>query len=184
MLPSYKVITSPTSYPIDVDETLKRHCNLSTTDTSEDALLLGYIKAATEEIERYIGYPLMAQTIEVKVPDPIKEEQELTGNVNGVNSYTYYDGTTDVVESGEAAEELVAKKYPILTYVGEEDYPWPTGGTNFRFNCAAGYTQLTCPESIKQACRLLVMAMYEDREGYKGMPETVMNILDYHILYL
>ena len=184
MLPSYKVISAPTIYPIDVDETLKRHCNLSTSDTSEDTLLLGYIKAATKDIERYIGYPLMTQVIEVKVPDPIKKVQELTGNINGVQQYTYYNGTTDVVEDEDAATELQIWDYEMPHSIGETLYPWPSGGTNFRFRCDAGYTQSTCPDNIKHACRLLVMAMYEDREGYKGMPETVTEILDYYILYL
>ena len=180
MIVRHKVITAPTIYPIlATDETLKRHCNLSTTDTDEDDLLTEYIKSAVEEIERYIGYPLMTQVIECSIPDNIQELQSLTGNVNNIVSYKYYNGTTETEVSGAAATGLEVTKWPLLSYV--KNTAWPSG-TNFRIKCNAGYTVDNCPSDIKLACRLLVMSKYENREGNVEMPETVTNILDFHYL--
>jgi uncharacterized phiE125 gp8 family phage protein len=180
MIVRHKVITPAVIYPIlATDEVLKRHCNLSTTDTDEDDLLTEYIKSAVEDIERYIGYPLMTQVIECSIPDTIDKLQRLTGNVNDIVSYTYYNGTEDVTVSDASATGLEVSKWPILSYVKNDT--WPTG-TNYRIKCNAGYAVADVPSDIKQACMMLVMAKYEHREGDVGMPETVMNILDYHFL--
>lgn len=175
----YKVITSPVIYPIDAtDATVKQHLRLSGTDA--DDLLTEYIKASVEDIERYIGYPLMTQVIEVKLTDYPEKEQILTGNVNDIISYTYYDGTDTIEVTGAAATGLQIDKYGLLSYVINRDW---VDGTEFKFKCNAGYTVATCPANLIQACRLLVMSKYEDREGKEPMPETVSNILDLHLLY-
>lgn len=180
MIVRHKVITAAVVYPIlATDEVLKRHCNLSTSDTSEDDLLTIYIKSAVEDIERYIGYPLMTQVIECSIPDTIEKLQSLTGNVNDIISYEYYNGTTDIEVTGSSATDLEVSRYPILSYV--KNTAWPTG-TNYRIKCNAGYTTSTIPEDLKLACMMLVMAKYENRDGNAEMPETVMNILDFHYL--
>lgn len=179
----HKVVTPSVIYPIlSTDEILKRHCNLDTADEDEDDLLTDYIKSSVQEIERYIGYPLMTQVVEVVFDDPISKVQRLIGNINDIVSYKYYNGTADVEVTGTDATDLIINRHPILATVenviGDE---WPTG-TNFRFTCNAGYTVANCPDDIKQACRLLVMSKYENREGVGMMPETVTNILDFHYL--
>lgn len=180
MLIRHKVITPSTIYPIlATDEVLKRHLNLSTVDTDEDDLLTGYIKSSVLEIERYIGYPLMTQVVEVQVSDPVNKLQRLVGNINDLISYKYHDGDADVEVTGVTATGLEVTRWPILSYVENDDWP---SGTNYRFTCNAGYTVALCPTDIKQACRLLVMSKYEDREGINDMPQSVINILDFHYL--
>lgn len=183
MLIRHKVVTPSVIYPIQAtDEVLKRHMNLSTVDTDEDDLLTDYIKASVQEIERYIGYPLMTQEVEVIVSDPILSEQRLIGNINDIVSYKYYDGNADVEVTGTDATNLIVSKYPILSTVKNVIGDSWSSGTNFRFTCNAGYTVDNVPNDIKQACRLLTMYKYEDREGKGGMPQTVINILDFHYL--
>lgn len=180
MIVRHKVITPATIYPImATDEILKRHCNLSTTDTSEDDLLTVYIKAAVEDIERYIGYPLMTQVIECSIPDTIQKEQRLTGNVNDIVSYKYYDGSADVEITGSTATALEVVRYPTLSYVKNDSWP---SGTNYRITCNAGYTTANIPNDLKLATIMLVMSKYENRDGSAPMPETVTNILDFHFL--
>lgn len=174
----HKVITPSVIYPISVDATLRDHCRISGTD--DDTLLTEYIYAAVEEIERYIGYPLMTQVIEVKLEDVPIKKQPLTGNVNDIISYRYYDGSAYVEETGTDATGIQIDKYGLMSYAFNKT--WPTG-TEYTIKCNAGYTVALCPEDIKQACRLLVMSKYENRDGKIEMPETVISILDRHLLY-
>ena len=181
MLP-YKVTTSPVIKPLTIDATLRQHLRISSGDTSEDTLVGLYIDSITEEIERYIGYPLMTQEIEVKVGDTILEVQELTGNVLDVVSYTYIN-SSDVLTTvtGATATGLQVDKYGLLSYVNNED--WPTG-TDFRIKCNAGYTVANIPADLLDACRLLLMHRFEVRgPSQSGMPDTVEYILDRHLLY-
>ena len=167
MLP-YTVITAATIKPILVDTTLRMHLRLSATDTTEDDLLDEYVSAATQYIERYIGYPLMTQVVELKLSEQPNVPQDLTGSINDIITYTIDDGS-DI------------EKYGILSQVRHSSF---TSGSLFKFKCNAGYTVDNVPFDIKQACRLLVMHMYEVRESHKmSAPDTVTDILDRHLLY-
>jgi uncharacterized phiE125 gp8 family phage protein len=187
MVVKYRVVTQPVITPIEAtDEVLKRHCNLDTTDTDEDALITTYIKSAVSQIEKYIGYPLMTQVVEIQIPErvegkryTIQEKQVLIGNVNDIVSYKYYNGTQDVEITGTEATSLTVEKYPILSYVRNESWG---GGTRYRIKANVGYTALTVPDDIKDACRMLVMQKYENREGAVSMPEAVINILDLYYI--
>ena len=174
MLP-YTVITAATIKPILVDTTLRMHCRLSSTDTSEDDLLDAYVDTATQYIERYIGYPLMTQVVELKLTKQPTVPQDLTGSIIDIITYTIDDGS-DI--DGTA---LSVEKYGILSQVRHSSF---VSGSLFKFKCNAGYTVDNIPEDIKQACRLLVMHMYEVRESQKmTAPDTVTDILDRHLLY-
>lgn len=174
MLP-YTVITPAAIKPILVDATLRLHLRLSATDTSEDDLLDAYVDAATQYIERYIGYPLMTQVVELKLTKQPTEPQDLTGSINDIITYTIDDG------SDIDGTSLSVEKYGILSQVRYDSF---ASGSLFKFKCNAGYTVDNIPEDIKQACRLLVMHMYEVRESVKvSAPDTVTDILDRHLLY-
>jgi uncharacterized phiE125 gp8 family phage protein len=174
MLP-YSVITAAVIEPIQVDATLRMHMRLSGTDTSEDALLTEYVSAATEYVERYIGYPLMTQVVELKLTKQPTNPQDLTGSINDIITYTIDDGA-DI-----DGASLSVEKYGILSQVRYSSF---ASGTLFKFKCNAGYTVNNIPHDVKQACRLLVMHMYEIRESHKvSAPDTVTDILDRHLLY-
>lgn len=174
----HRVITPPTIYPIEVDAVLKAHCRINENDTDDDALLAEYIKASTEIIERYIGYPLMTQVIEVKVPT-VTKTTNLTGNVLEVTQYTYYDGSS--TQTVTDVSDLTVEKFGLLSKVTNEEWP---SGSDFKFKCNAGYTVDNIPADIRLACRLLVMRMYEEREPkVVSLPDTVEVILDNHLLY-
>ena len=176
----YKVITASVVYPITAtDATLHDHLRIGASDTDFDDLITEYIKSSTEDIERYIGYPLMTQVVEIRIDDALIINQPLIGNINDIISYSYYDGTSTITETGTAATALPINKYRIMSYTLNRDWP---SGTEYKIKCNAGYTVLLCPQDLIQACRLLVMSKFENREGTNGMPETVTRILDMHTL--
>ena len=176
----YKVTTAATVHPIlATDATVHDHMRIGANDTSYDALIAEYILAATLEIERYIGYPLMTQVVEIRIDKTLIVNQPLIGNINDIISYSYYDGSSTITETGVLATGLPINKYGNMAYTLNR--AWPSG-SEYKIKCNAGYTIILCPDDIKQACRLLVLSYFENREGKQEMPATVTRILDLHAL--
>lgn len=162
-----KLITAATTYPVTLADA-KLHCKVD--DVADDALITAMITSATELAEQELGRALMAQTWEVTL-DSFPDAFELTRvPVQSVTSVKYYD-TTGTLQT------LSGSLYSVDTADGDGfayvtpayNTSWPE--TRDQINAVSvryvsGYTDAAAvPEPIKAWIKLMVAAMYENREA-------------------
>ena len=163
-----RLITAATVEPLTLDEA-KTHLRVDITD--DDALIIAYIKAAREHVETTeLSGALITQTWELVLdafpgnvfPLPLPPLQSVT-------SITYTDeDDVDVVYSA-ANYRVDAASFPGRVVL-KSGSSWPSvtlkevGGVVIRF--VAGYgLAVSVPEPIKQATKLIIGDLYENREN-------------------
>lgn len=161
---SLKLITAATTYPVSLSEA-KLHLRVDGAD--EDTLVTALITAATEMAEQETGRALMAQTWELTL-DAFPDAFELTRTpVQSVTSVKYYDtnGAQQTLSAGAYALST-ANDFESATIAPVVNTTWPTAQD--RIDCVAvrfvaGYS--TVPEPVKQWIKLMIGAMYDNREA-------------------
>lgn len=151
------VITPPAAFPVSRSEA-KLHCRVDSGD--EDALIDGYIAAATDYVAQYTGRSLGAQTLRLTqsgFSDPIALPR---GPVEAINEVTYYYGGTSHTLS---VSSYLLDENALFRVVG---YTWPA--TDARPDAVSiEYTtgQQAVPASIKHAILLLIGQWYDERSA-------------------
>lgn len=161
-----KLVTAPSTYPITT-AAAKLHLRVDASD--EDTLIDALITAATEMAEQHTGRAIMQQTWQLTL-DEFPEYFELTRvPVQSITSITYVDtaGATQTLSNTQYA--LAQDDFGFARIDPTYDAVWPDtrlqpGAVTVIFVC--GYASASVvPESIKQWIKLMVAAMYENREA-------------------
>ncbi len=165
------IVNVPTVEPIGLTEA-KRWLRVDHAD--DDGLIAALIKAARERIEARTGRALMAQTWRI-VLDQWPAEARVMLPILPVISVT----AVRVMDAAGAAMVLASVLYalepgmepPVLAV---KSPPGPgRGRSGIEIDVVAGYgtTAIDCPEPLRQAMRLLLVAAYEargpEREGVR-----------------
>lgn len=146
------------TYLTTVDSVLKLHLYIST--TKYDDLLTEYIQAASELIEKYVGFPLTYAEITVFAECLKRGELLLPANIDEITEISFMDSYTwepQCISCGE----LINKKRNTV-YLNEDlsigDYK------------LTATTSISVNPNIVQCCRMLVAEMFENRENkaYNG----------------
>ena len=168
-----KLITAASALAVSLDEA-KLHIKVTAAD--EDALITAFIPAATEAAEQLTGRAIMPQTWELTL-DAFPDAFELTRTpVASVTSIIYADSTGAPQTLSSALYTLdAAHDYGHAYVVPVYGSTWPA--TRDQINAVAlryvaGYANAAAvPESIKAWIKLMVGALYENRQ-LEGTKQT------------
>lgn len=138
---------------VSYDDELKDHLRIF--DDESEVLIKGYIKAATQYIENYMGFPVLSYDISV-IGQPYKYRFDLPRNVVEV---------TKVEEFGNGTwNEMTLDSYELENY-GNYKALYNTEFVNeyrYRFTCDC---EPYVSALMKHAAFLLIGQMYENREN-------------------
>lgn len=163
-----KVVTPPSVEPITLTEA-KLHCKVDL--TTDDDLITALIIAAREEIERLTWRALVTQTLELILADwPGASAIELPrAPLQSITSVKYKDKDGNETTWPGANYLASTDSVPgVLALAWNASWPsvdlYPVEPIRIRF--VAGYgLAASVPQSLKQACLLLVAHWYEAREA-------------------
>ena len=163
------LLTKPALLPITLAEA-KAHVRIDTTVTEDDTMLLGYIRAATDQAERYLGRSLITQTWTLYLNCFLDETRLPRSPVQSVTSVKYDD-------TADAEQTLSATIYEADTVafsgrvVLRPSQVWPTltatsDINRVRIEYVAGYgdNPTDVPDVIKQGILFLVAHFFEERQ--------------------
>ena len=139
---------------------------------AEETTLTDMIQAARENIEDYLGRAILTQTWEMYL-DEFPDDDYIVlpfGNLQSVDLFQYVDSDDNTTILTEDTDYLVERNGDgygriVLPY----DIVWPTATLNtsnpitIRFTCGWSSTD-DVPEAIKNAMKMLLADMYENRE--------------------
>ena len=183
--------TAPTVEPLTTAEA-KDHLRVTTAD--EDTLIDAYVKAARQAVEVHTRLQLITATWVARWDDWSDAEVEVDRillprpPLQSVSSVKYYDnsGTQQTMSADDY--DVDTYNFPGSVVLGYEE-TWPTnrGHVNdIEITYVAGYgdSGSDVPEPIRQALRLLVGHLYENRESVTvdGTPRELPQAVEY-LLY-
>jgi uncharacterized phiE125 gp8 family phage protein len=168
-------------------EEAKKHLRIETSD--EDVLVTGLIEAAREWCEGYQNRAFITQTWEIALDSfPSENHIEIPKPpLQSIESVKYYG--TDETEYTFSADSYYVDTYSepgrIVLKFGET---WPSdmlrtaNGVIIQFTVGYGDTAASVPEKVKQAIKVLVGHLYENREAtdikeLKEVPFAVRDLL-------
>jgi uncharacterized phiE125 gp8 family phage protein len=181
-----KLITAPEKEPVTLQEA-KSHLRIESND--EDVLVTGLIEAAREWCEGYQNRAFITQTWEIALDSfPSENHIEIPKPpLQSIESVKYYG--TDETEYTFSADSYCVDTYSepgrIVLKFGET---WPSdmlrtaNGVIIQFTVGYGDTVASVPEKVKQAIKVLVGQLYENREAtdikeLKEVPFAVRDLL-------
>lgn len=156
--------TAPGAEPVSLAEAKDHLRTVSGND--EDALILGLIKTAREQVEQYTGRKLISQVWQLKT-DRLSGEVEVLPDVTEIVSVTYRDG--DNVEQTLADTVYVLRQRGLFSVLGlQYGQQWPAvlrhpDSVTIEFKVGYGGAEAV-PQPIKHAMLLLISHLYEFRE--------------------
>ena len=179
-------VTSATGEPLTLEE-VKKHLRLETGDVEEDEYLDDLITVARQRAEYLTGRQLMPETHyyyvdnwDINGGDYIYiPDAPLRGIASSGVYYTDNDGdSTTFASTAWSVDTVSAPGRLVLNY----NDSWPTDvlddNNPIRIEFTCGYSSRSAiPRSIKQAMKIMVSDMYENRESYV-MGQTVSDKLD------
>ncbi len=145
----------------------KDQCRVSRDIDLEDDLITGYIKAAFDSVQGFIGAPVLEAEVDVFAPAYAKKIEFPVHPVTEITSVVY------VNESG-VETTLPSDKYTLRTYSHDsriiflQDFKTQTDNDEavvIKVKC--GYTAQTLKPAIYQAILLEIGEMYNYREDRK-----------------
>lgn len=169
-----KLVTGPSKLLLTLDEA-KAHARIPEGDTDEDALIIGYVRSATEHFDGrdgYLGRALLTQTWDLKFdrfPGFSDEPIEVPlPPLQSVTSITYVDtaGATQTWASSEYDVDTHSEPGRILPGY---NYRWPStrdqiNAVTLRFVAGYGADPADVPERIRLATAQLAAHWYQERE--------------------
>jgi uncharacterized phiE125 gp8 family phage protein len=168
---AFKVVERPTAEPITLEE-LRAHLRLDANGEvpshPDDALVLGYLSAAREHAELYVGFALAPQTLELALDEFPCDGDALElegGEVSSVASVVYVSGAGELVALDPTKYVLDPYSTPawLLPAYGSASWPETLPVANaVRVRYSVGAQPLS--PSIRAALLLLVGHLYENRE--------------------
>ena len=175
-----KLITASTALAVTLAEA-KAHLRVDSSD--EDTLITAMITSATETAEQITGRAIMPQTWELTL-DAFPDALELTRvPAVSVTSIKYFDvtGVQQILASNAYALDN-ADDFGFAYIVPAYDTEWPV--TRDQINAVAaqyvaGYANAAAvPEPIKAWIKLVVGAMYENRESEASKQSASLKFVD------
>ncbi len=160
--------TGPAEEPVSLSEA-KNH--LRVTESDEDALILGLIRAAREQVEADTGRPLLSQTWQLVVDNFSGDLELKPGTVSIVS--VKYQGTDNVEQTLADTVYELRERGLVPSLALQYDQTWPdvlSHPNSVTIEFTAGYSEPDfVPQPIKQAMLLLISHLYENREVAAGI---------------
>lgn len=166
---SVKVISPPSVEPISVEEAKSFLHGIDYDDQDEN--IARFITAARQRLERRCGRCIAEQELELRIcgfGDVVMLERPPVVDVLGVK-YIDRDGEEQEIDSANFTlidDEYLPYLYPLTE--------WPTDAFDrpdaVRIKYLAGHEPDDVPEDLKQAMRLLIGSMFENRENELLVP--------------
>lgn len=158
------LVTGPASDPVTLAEA-KGHCRVD--DTESDGLIAGYLLAARQWVEGFVGRKLVQQTWEYTLSRfPWCIELPI-GPLQSITSITYVDAA-GVTQTVSAADYQVDSRAHVARIMPAYGKTWPVARVQFNsvtITAVVGYSVARpMPEEIRQAILMLVAHFYENRE--------------------
>lgn len=168
------LVTAPAKLPVTID-IAKAHARIPEGDTDEDALLMGYVRAAVNHYDgrdAYLNRALITQTWDLKLdrfPDRGDAVLEVPlPPLQSVTSISYVDtaGATQTWSSAEYQVDTAAQPGRIVPAYG---YKWPSArhqlnAVTVRFVAGYGDDPADVPEEIRLAIAQLASHWHQERE--------------------
>lgn len=168
---AWAVTTAPTSEPVSVEDA-KAHCRI--TDNASDQLIEGFIRAAREAAEAYMGRGLMTQTVTYLLDGFANTMQlPLAAPLQSVTSVKYYDSDGVQQTLATSVYDTDIKSRPG-TVVLKPTQSWPSVQSEKRNGAVeivylVGWTTAELvPERIKHGIKQYVAYLDLDRDGMEG----------------
>ena len=166
------IVTEPTLEPLSLEE-IEDHLRLSETSTgAEDAVLLFFLETARRYAERVQNRAYLEQVWTLTLDTWPKGDyiQIPRPPLIGVASVVYYatGGTAATMTAGNYYVDTASEPGRVHLGYGET---WPSetlrpaNGVAVTFTAGYGSVPTAVPTEIKQALKLLVGHMYENREA-------------------
>jgi uncharacterized phiE125 gp8 family phage protein len=171
---SLQLVTAPVGLPVSLTE-VRAQCRVA--DTAEDALVAGYIHAATSWAEGYLGRALITQTWQYTWDDvfpwghrPFASITLPLGPVQSVTSiaYTDTDGVPQTMTGSPAEFELVGDT--VRPFYGQH---WPAARPGVVITYVAGYgdSPADVPASVRHGITMLAAYWFNQREAVTVGPD-------------
>lgn len=177
------VITAPALEPITVTE-VKTYCRIDGSD--EDTMLGTYITAVRQAAELYTGRAFITQTIKavldywpgniVRLPRSPLIAISSVNTIDESGTATAYSSSNYYVRTEIEPGEVVIKQSTSYPQNTERDY----GGYSIIYTAGYGSTAADVPEAIKQALKMWVALIYENRVPIADPPDIVKSILSFY----
>jgi uncharacterized phiE125 gp8 family phage protein len=187
----FKLISAPAIEPITLAEA-KLH--LKVNSTLEDSLITSWITTTRRMVERYLNRALITQTYELYLDHwpcyPCCEIQLPFPPLQSVTSVKVFtDETTEQdlaaasyywVDAVEEPGEIV-KRYEAVWPI-----PQPGRVNPIKITFVAGYgdTAATVPQEIKDAMKIWLTDLYENRGSIAVGPAVLVNVIPNHVINL
>jgi len=166
------IVTAPTREPLDLEE-LEEHLRLSETSTgAEDMPLLWYLETARRYCEKAQGRAYLEQTLRLTLDRwPAGKYIEIPRPpLISISHVKYYatGGTAATMTAGNYYVDTAGEPGRVHLGYGES---WPSetlrpaNGVEVEFVAGYGSVATAVPAEIKQAIKLLVGHLYENREA-------------------
>lgn len=178
---AWSVYTEPAIEPITIDE-LKLFARIDGTD--EDTLLEGFIKAARESAEKYLGRALIEQTIkmnldywptvDIELPRPPLISITSVVTVDEDDSETTYSSANYYAITDGMFGKLVLKQGVEAPINTDRDY----GGYRIYYKCGYGSSRSDIPQTIREGIKLWATSIYENRVVENEPPPEARSLLD------
>ena len=161
--------TAPAEEPIPLEEA-KLHLKVDADETTEDALIAGWITSARREAERLTGRALVAQTWEAKM-DEFPNADEIVLPITPLVSVTSIkdidpDGTLQTLSSTTYTVDTSGVQGRVYLQYGES---WPSiriEPNAVRVVFVAGYGDASqVPEDLRSWMLLKIGSLHAHREG-------------------
>jgi uncharacterized phiE125 gp8 family phage protein len=165
--PVPELVTAPADDPVSLAEA-KAQCRVDHDD--EDAVILGYVRAAAEWVEVNTERQILTATYRLKLPDFCWWSLELPyPPLRSVGSVQYLDAAGVLRTLASSAYDVVTSCMPGRLQLADGQ-TWPADvkthpeAVRVTYECGYGGTDAT-PRRVKQAILLLVGHWYERREA-------------------
>lgn len=171
MMPvAWNLKTAPATEPITVTQAkLQFRHALASGDTTEDALIGGYISSARAMVEEYTGRSLFTQTWQLSIPDwPCALWLPRAVPLASVTHVKYYD-TSNALQTLASTVYTVPSFHEPAVILLADGQTWPLTYARedaIQVEYIAGASSVALiPAPLVQAVYLLVTYSYEDRSG-------------------
>ena len=163
-----KLVTPPTTEPVSVSEA-KEHLRITGTD--EDALITTFIEAAREYCEEYQNKAYITQTWDLSLDEfPDSPYSLPKPPLQSISSIKYYDqdGTEYEFNASDYLVDTASVKGRVSLAYGKS---WPSvtlqpmNGVIIQFIAGYGEAASDVPERIRNAIKVLIGQIYENREA-------------------
>jgi uncharacterized phiE125 gp8 family phage protein len=171
----YKLITSPVSEPLSVEEA-KAYLRVDTDD--DDNVIDRLITTCSQSLDDYCEISLLSQTWELCTKSLPREITLSRGPVQSITDIkSFIDGTGTIVGSYYYYTEADYNLLKLKTV-----YQWPVADY-YKVRYLTGYsTKALIPEALKQGLLELIAYRYESRDN-KDIPDEVKQLVSKYKVY-